>query len=118
MSVLTLRNAATDIAGPCRVLDALFWWRHQLYVLAPVHQQQQQQQMPHEQQQPSISAEQQQLPEQQPDQDELMEEEGVHGSPSGSSGGDHSSYHQWQGGSQSNLELPELGQPQVGPNYK
>ena len=72
--------------------------------------------LPHEQQQQA--AEEQQLPERQHTQDELMEEEGLHGSPSGGSGGEHSSDHEWQGGSQPILELPELGQPQVGPKYK
>ena len=72
--------------------------------------------IPHEQQQQA--AEEQQLPELLHTQDELMEEEGLHGSPSGGSGGENSSDHEWQGGSQPILELPELGQPQVGPKYK
>ena len=49
-------------------------------------------------------------------QEEPMEED--LGSLSARSDGEHSSDHEWQGGSQPILELPELGQPQVGPKYK
>ena len=88
----------------------------QVEVEAAVERPQEDEAMPQEQQHQAAQV--QQAPERQHTQDEPMGEEGLHGSPSGGSGGEHSSDHEWQGGSQPILELPELGQPQVGPKYK